>query len=224
MSGFTHAPGGGATAFSIMVPDTWFEIDLHPATRKQSIDALVRARTRGVPELYEQRGTIAKVLRDAAREASSSGAVFCAVMVEAVEGAGLTASVTVSVLPSPVEGSAAPTAVPAIMAKLSEKQASSATDTWAKVTLVEIPGVGQAARSYGVEDIDMPGGAGWVRATTMQTFVPVPGSPQVVLVGCSSPNTVLVDALHDLFDAISGTFRFRASPSPAADPTANPVR
>jgi hypothetical protein len=197
-----------ATAFSITVPDTWFEVDLHPATRKQSIDALVRARTRGIPELYEQRGTIAKLLRDAAREASSSGAVFCAVMVEAVEGAGLTASVTVSLVPSPVEGSA-PTTVPAIMAKLSEKQATSATDTWVKVAIVDVPDVGQVARSYGVEDINMPGGAGWIRATTMQTFVPVPGSPHVVLVACSSPNTVLVDALHDLFDAISGTFRFR---------------
>ncbi len=42
----------------------------------------------------------------------------------------------------------------------------------------------------------------------MQTFVPIPQSDQVALVACSSPNVVLVDALHDLFDAVTSTFRF----------------
>jgi hypothetical protein len=42
----------------------------------------------------------------------------------------------------------------------------------------------------------------------MQTFVPIPQSEQIVLISCSSPNVVLVDALHDLFDAVTSTFRF----------------
>jgi hypothetical protein len=204
--------------FALTVPDTWFEIDLHPATRDASINDLVRSRTRGVPELWDQRGTIAKLLREIARDAVSGGAVYLGVMVEVVEGAGLSASAMVSVLPSP-DGTPTVSSASAIMATLSEKTARSEHDTWTKTALVELPAAGQAVRSYGVDDVEAPGGAGWVRATTMQTFVPVPDSPQVALISCSSPNVVLVDAFHDLFDAVTSTFRFVGDPPGQLAPT-----
>ncbi len=182
-------------------------------TRRASIDALVRERTRGVPELAEKCATISRILRTAASDAAAGGALFCGVMAEAVEGTGLSAGVTVSVLAAPDGERPAggpPTGVTpgAIMATLSEKVARSPDDTWTTVTLVDLPQAGQAARSHGVEDITLPDRAGWIRTTTMQTFVPIPQSDQVALVACSSPNVVLVDALHDLFDAVTSTFRF----------------
>jgi hypothetical protein len=197
----------GSGGFGLTVPDTWFEIDLRPATRDASINDLVRARTRGVPELAAQRGAINKLLRETARQAVSSGAVYLGVMVEVVEGAGLSASTTVSLLPSP-DGTTTAATTAAIMSTLREKTARSEHDTWTKTAVVELPAAGRAVRAYGVEDVEVPGGAGWVRATTMLTFVPVPNSPRVALISCSSPNVVLVDAFHDLFDAVTSTFRF----------------
>ncbi|WP_250281231.1 hypothetical protein [Frankia sp. CiP1_Cm_nod2] len=197
--------------FSISVPDTWFEVDLNPVTRRASIDALVRERTRGVPELAANRAAISRLLRHTARDAAAGGALFCGVMAEAVEGAGLSASVTVSLLPAPddVQVVGMTEVTPSmIMSSLAEKAARSQDDTWTTVTLVDLPRVGQGARSYGVEDISLPDRAGWIRTTMMQTFVPVPRSDQVALISCSSPNLVLVDALHDLFDAVTSTFRF----------------
>jgi hypothetical protein len=129
-------------------------------------------------------------------------------MAESVEGAGLSASVTVSVLDAPNDDRDVGVAPATIMAMLSEKVARSPDDTWTRATFVDLPWVGRAARSHGVEDIVLPDRAGWIRTTMMQTFVPIPQSEQIVLISCSSPNVVLVDALHDLFDAVSSTFRF----------------
>ncbi|WP_322768157.1 hypothetical protein [Frankia sp. Cr1] len=191
-------------------------MDLNPVTRRASIDALVRERTRGVPELAGHCTAISRILRHAASDAAAGGALFCGVMAEAVEGTGLSAGVTVSVLAAPggdrtdgVAGDRIAGVTPgAIMATLTEKVARSPDDTWTTVALVDLPQAGQAARAYGVEDLTLPDRAGWIRTTTMQTFVPIPQSGQVALVACSSPNMVLVDALHDLFDAVTSTFRF----------------
>ncbi|MGF7236047.1 MAG: hypothetical protein ACQSGP_13965 [Frankia sp.] len=207
MTSSTTAAPSPAAGFSITVPDTWFEIDVDPATRSASINALVRSRTRGVPALEARRDEIAQLLRAAAREAAASGAVYCGVMVEPVEGTGLTASVTVSLLP-PADANLRLDTAAAIAATLHEKTARNPNDTWTAVSVIDLPGIGPAARAAGVEDVEMPDGSGWIRATLMQTFVPVPGGDGVALISCSSPNIVLVEPLHDLFDAVSGTFRF----------------
>lgn len=199
----TRSVGG----FAITVPDTWFEIDVNPATRRASINDLVRERTRGVPELAERREEISRVLRDSARRAADSGALYCGVMVEAVEGTGLTASATVSLLP-PRDGDLRLDNAAAIASTLTEKVARDADDTWTKVSIIDLPGVGPAARSAGVEDVELPDQSGWIRATIMQTFVPIPTGEGVILISCSSPNLVLVEPLLDLFDAVTGTFRF----------------
>ncbi|MFD4522654.1 hypothetical protein ACFWP7_01685 [Streptomyces sp. NPDC058470] len=83
-------------------------------------------------------------------------------------------------------------------------------DAWRKVTTVEIPEVGPAARTFGVEDV--PGAQGDTRILRMaltQTYIPVPGTTdQVVLVSGASPVLDLAEAFHDIFDAVTGTFRF----------------
>ena len=62
-------------------------------------------------------------------------------------------------------------------------------DAWRKVTTVEIPEVGPAARTYGVEDLPVAeGDSRTLRMALPQTYVPVPGTTdQVVLISGASP-------------------------------------
>lgn len=211
------APGAPtATAgFSLAVPRSWFEIDLRPSTRDASIAALVDTRVRDVPALADQRAAVVRLLRTVAREAERAGAVYCAAMAEPVDGLGLTASVTVSLLDAGA-GGVVPRDARGIAASLRAKAARGPDDTWRTVRLVDLPGAGPAARATGVEDVDLPERGGWVRCVTMETLVPVPGAPgRVALVACSSPSLHLAEAMHDLFDAVSSTFTFvRADGSP----------
>lgn len=192
--------------FTITVPTSWFEVDLAPATRDATIAQLVEERVSTVPELREHRSTIARILRTQSREAWESGARFCACMVEPTEDGPIPASVTVSVVRGPAglrPGDAAHTA--ALLAPFTVKTASGPDDTWREVGAVEVPGALVGARAWGVEDVDLPEDAGWVRVVTMLQMAPVPGTDQVVLVTCSSPVVDLADALLDVFDAICGT-------------------
>ncbi|MET7484506.1 hypothetical protein [Streptomyces sp. NPDC005538] len=76
------------------------------------------------------------------------------------------------------------------------------------VTTAQVPHVGTVARVTGTEtaritaDVD-------VKLLVMHTMMPVPGSAQEFLVvTLASPNLPLKNEVYDLFDAISGTFRF----------------
>jgi hypothetical protein len=91
------------------------------------------------------------------------------------------------------------------------REAKKEGDAWRKVTTVDIPGVGTAARTYGIEDIPVPDDAlkRTIRAVLMQTFIPVPGQEgKVALVAGSSQVLDLADSFFDIFDAITSTFRF----------------
>jgi hypothetical protein len=194
--------------FSVAVPSSWFEIDLRPSTRDASIAALVDERVSTVPSLREHRGTITRILRKQARTAAEGGAVYCACMVEPTDDGSLPASVTLTVAPGPLAGGDDGERFAAVVDSLQTKQRKSDDDTWSTVTTVQIPEVGPCARQYGVEDIDLPENAGWVRVVMMQTFVVLPGRNRVVIVSCSSPVLPLADAWFDVFDAITGTLRF----------------
>lgn len=198
------------TGFSIGVPANWFEIDVHPDTRNGAISALVNERIAGVPELRGHRTTLVRALRRAARSAYASGAAYCGAMVEGLEGAVLTASVTVSLVDAPNGETAAPTVVGHLKA-LPRRGEDSA---WREVEQVDLSGVGSVARTRGVEDVTLPEGSGWIRSVMMQTFVPFPGpaSGRIALITGISPILQLEAELFDLFDAITSTFRFRSVP------------
>jgi hypothetical protein len=71
-------------------------------------------------------------------------------------------------------------------------------------TTVDIPGVGPAAHTYGIEDIVVPDDAlnRTIRAVLMQTFVPG-REGKVALVAGSSQVRDLADSFFDIFDAIT---------------------
>lgn len=200
--GSTEAP----TGFAITVPDSWFELDVHPDTRNASIQELVTQRLRDVPELYQHRSGVVRALRSAARNAYAAGAVYCGTMVQGFDEALLSASVTVALVEAPQDDGGAEQ----VAAQLTSIPRGGPDDAWREVLSVDLPHVGTVPRTRGVEDVVLPDGAGWVRSVLMQTFVPFPGPRprSVALVTASSPILPLADDLLDLFDAVTSTFRF----------------
>ncbi|GIF12894.1 hypothetical protein [Actinoplanes teichomyceticus] len=194
------------TGFSITVPDSWFELELHPDARNAAVNSLVETRLKDVPELYEHRSALAKVLRETARRAYDSGARFCGTLVTVVGDAIMSATVTVTVVDAPDGQGAAD----AITPHLTARPRRGADSLWREIESVEIPGAGRVPRTRGVDDVTLPDGAGWVRSLIMQTFVPFPGPEptRVALITGSSPVLALETEFFDVFDAVTATFRF----------------
>ncbi|TDC75107.1 hypothetical protein [Streptomyces hainanensis] len=201
--------------FRISVPDTWWEFDLRPETRDNSIRRMVDERVRAVPAMAEHREVITSFLRRQARQAWDSGAQYCGCMAQSFGGSPpITASVTVSLVGARTSsGEVLPTDPAAIIGQLGTRQARREGDAWREVSTVDIPEVGTAARTRGIEDIPVPGDSRTVRAVLMQTFIPVPGDERAVaLVAGSSQVLDLADSFFDVFDAITSTFRFVGTP------------
>jgi hypothetical protein len=109
-----------------------------------------------------------------------------------------------------------------IVAGLRPKEAAREGDTWRRVTTVEIPETGLAARTFGIEDVAVPGDSRTVRAVLMQTFIPLPGhDDKVALVAGSSSVVDRADSFLDVFDAVTSTFRYREPRT--ASVTSSPV-
>ncbi|GAA3496452.1 hypothetical protein ACWEV9_01755 [Streptomyces albogriseolus] len=209
MEALTVERGG----FRIKVPESWWEFDVRPESRDDSIHRMVSERVRAHPELEPHRDTFVSFLRKAAADAWKSGALYCGCMAESFGGdTPITGSVTVSLVGGRTsKGDPLPTDPEAVTAQLAVKEARREGDAWRKVTTVDIPGVGPAARTYGIEDVPVPGDelGRTIRAVLMQTFIPVPGQEgKVALVAGSSQVLDLAESFFDIFDAITSTFRF----------------
>ncbi|MER5258988.1 MULTISPECIES: hypothetical protein [unclassified Streptomyces] len=203
----TIARGG----FSIKVPETWWEFDVRPESRDAAIRQMINDRVRQRPELAPYREDFEGFLRKASKDAWQSGALYCGCMAESFGGdTPVTGSVTVSLVGArTANGDVLPTDPDRIVAQLGVREARREGDAWRKVKTVDIPGVGLAARTYGLEDISVPGDERTIRVVLMQTFIPVPGQEgKVALVSGSSQQLELADAFFDIFDAVTSTFRF----------------
>ncbi|MEW2522476.1 hypothetical protein [Actinacidiphila alni] len=215
MSESPRTVAGAATAppvgVSLAVPETWWEFDVRPEGRDETIRALIDARVRAVPELAPYRKDLVALLRRMARDAHDAGALYCGCMAENFEGVPLTAMVTVTVVGAvDGQGTALSTDPQAIAQSLKTITPRREGDAWRKVSTVEIPGVGLCARTVGVEDVPVErGDTRTVRMALTQTYIPIPGrSEEIVLVSGASPVLDLAEAFHDIFDAVTGTFRF----------------
>lgn len=203
----TPAPVG----VSLAVPDSWWEFDIRPEGREATIHTLVDERLRETPELVPYRADLTAMLRKMAKDAHDSGAVYLGCMAENFAGVPLSATVTVSVLGAKnKQGVVLSTDPRAIAENLRTITPRREGDAWRKVTTVDIPEVGTAARTYGVEDVPVAqGDSRTLRMVLTQTYIPVPGTTdQVVLVSGASPVLDLAEAFHDIFDAVTSTFRF----------------
>ncbi|MYS24957.1 hypothetical protein GTW78_33890 [Streptomyces sp. SID4948] len=207
---------------SVSVPESWWEFDIRPEGREATVRHLVDDRVRAVPELAPYRGDLTTLLRRMARDAYDSGALYLGCMAENFEGVPLTATMTVTVLgAADAQGVALSTDPQAIAAGLKTITPRREGDAWRKVTTVEIADVGLCARTYGVEDVRVEqADARTVRMVLTQTYIPIPGRPEeIVLISGASPVLDLADAFHDIFDAVTSTFRFvPAGPGPGPVP------
>lgn len=85
--------------FRIKVPESWWEFDVRPESRDDSIRRMVSERVERHPELAQYRDTYTAFLRKAAAHAWKSGALYCGCMAESFGGETLiTGSVTVSIV------------------------------------------------------------------------------------------------------------------------------
>jgi hypothetical protein len=190
----------GRVGFALTVPDSWFELDLAPATRDESIRVLVEERVRGHQPMWEARQGVIGLLRERAAAAWDSGAAYAACLAHPTDDGSVTASLTVSLARGPVGARGAED----LLERLRET-APTEDGRFTTVTTARLEGAGDCARSYGVDDLPVAGG--YVRTVFMQTFVPVPGANKHFVVSAGSPVVPLAAELHDLFDAITSTFR-----------------
>lgn len=204
-------PTPSPVGFSLSVPESWWEFDIRPEGREATVRSLVEERTREVPELGPYRTELSTMLRRMAKESYDAGAVYLGCMAENFEGVPLTATMSVSILSAKTrEGVALDTDPAAIARSLGTITARREGDAWRKVTTVQIPEVGQVARTYGVEDVPVErGDTRTLRMALTQTYIPLPGTTeQLALVSGASPVLDLATSFHDIFDAVTGTFRF----------------
>jgi hypothetical protein len=187
---------------------------------------------RGVPEMWAQRHSIAKLVGDQAAAAYAAGATFCSTFATPWADGPITGSVVVSLVRGPVGASGAPDRgahsrdapsregpnreEPSRGEQLaalfrSVPRGRGEFDPYTMVSTAEIETCGSVARAWGIADVETGAGAATgarsVRTVFMQTAIPVPGFNKVFLVSASSPCVFLAEALHDVFDAVTGTFR-----------------
>ncbi|MFI9048250.1 hypothetical protein [Streptomyces sp. NPDC053427] len=194
-----------AQAFSMRVPENWVEFDLaHESLAKLRAKLVAQVGTdkltrEGVNDLFR---TAREVLDGARRR----GALYAAGAFHNYDDGLLLANTMVfGVTPAPglrmdlqdLVRQLTPTAGPA-------KEGAVAR----KVTLETIPEVGQVGRVVGIEEARVTDEV-TVKLLVMHTVIPLPDDDRVLIVTCTSPNLTLTEELLDLFDAISGTFRFR---------------
>ncbi|GAB3276063.1 hypothetical protein [Kineosporia babensis] len=77
-----------------------------------------------------------------------------------------------------------------------------------QILAAQIPAVGTVARVTGTETARLTADVD-TKLLAMHTMIPVPGrSNDYLVVTMASPNLPLKDAVYDLFDAVTSTFRF----------------
>lgn len=203
MSGPAVAGIEGRLAYTITVPETWFELDLEPATREASIRRLVEERVRGNDTMWEQRHAIEKLLGEQARAAHESGATYCATFSIPTDEGPITGTVTVSLLMDPAYDENESSVLQDVLRSV--PPTGGELDPYTEVGVADVGGV-ECVRSKGIEDAPI-GDGHFVRNVSMLTVVPVPEHHRLFLVACSSPVITLHEQLLDLFDAVTGTFR-----------------
>ncbi len=209
---FAGAAPGDVIGINIQVPSAWYEFDVHPATVNRSIRDAVAARVKQRPELAACQADLVRTLKKVAREARRDHVVYSGSMCEIVDGEPMVASLTVSVNQAVNEatGETAPTGLDTLLGVLTPIESGRRpTDPWRRVHLVDLPDAGRAVRAEGIEDIEIPDDNRSYRAVMMQTFVPFPGDdPKVAVISASTPQLALVEPMLELFDLVTGTFRF----------------
>ncbi|MFG2939413.1 hypothetical protein [Streptomyces sp. NPDC048282] len=201
----------GSQTFGISIPENWTEYDLGGDTLSERRAEMLR-QTPDKPT----RDAVNQAFRNARRimeGARRRGAVYAAGTTTMYEDGLLMAGLMVfSLTPPPGEDFSAQ----GLAKQFSASGARKGEGTARTFTTETLPQVGPVGRIVGVEESEIGGGVSY-KVVVMHTVVPVPGSRNVLIITCFSPNLPVADQLYDLFDAITGTFAFgEPAPVPAA--------
>ncbi|MFF3752466.1 hypothetical protein ACFYYH_18730 [Streptomyces sp. NPDC002018] len=192
-----------AARFLLNVPDVWTEMDMSgeqmATARAEALSATDNPRERArINDLFRQG-------REISRSARDHGALFSAGTATFYDDGLFLAYAMVFAVTTP-EGMEL--TLPVLSAQLGLSDATGVAPKDRVITSATVPSVGRVARVTGTEETRITADIN-VKLLTMHTMMPVPGSPQEFLVvTCASPNLPLKEQVYDLFDAVTGTFRF----------------
>ncbi|AWS47621.1 hypothetical protein [Streptosporangium sp. 'caverna'] len=197
--------------FVLDVPESWADLDL-----SGSVLAETRAAALALTESPREKATINDMFRQArevSRAARRHGALFAAGTATIFEDGLFLAYAMVFAVTAPPGRELT---LPVLAAQLSPGgTGGSKAGADRTVSAVTLPNIGQVARITGTEEAQIAADI-TVRMLTMHTVVPIPGSTgDYLIVTCASPNLPLAADVYELFDAISGTFRFLPAEQPA---------
>jgi len=200
----------GLPEFTVAVPASWYQLDLDPRTRTETIAELVEDRlgSSRTPVMRQLRRELTAMLRQYARQAAGHGAIYAALMDQVVEGLSLSASLVIAVGEAPRDAADQPVLDPAelgrVMAELTDDSDADG-DVRPPAERFETP-AGAAARLRRTTNSGLAGSGGdTVQTAETQYFVPVPGTDKVLAMTFSTPNLSVRQALEELFDAIART-------------------
>ncbi|MEW2289499.1 hypothetical protein [Streptomyces sp. NPDC047841] len=192
-----------AQRFLLDIPDPWQQVDL-------SGEALARTRARALASTDDPRekariNDMFRQGREVTRAARRHGALLAAgTATMYTEGLFMAYAMVFAV--STPEGEEL--TLPVLSARLGVSSANGVAPRDRVITSAKVPHVGTVARVTGTEVTRLTGDID-VKLLTMHTMMPVPGSTEdFLVVTLASPNLPLKNEVYDLFDAITGTFRF----------------
>lgn len=185
----------------LRTPAAWMDLELNPATRAESIAALVEAHGPGDRDRLRAR------LEAAAANAASEGAVFASLFFSTAGGRAVSASLMVSVADaeSDVEPDSDLVEAEAVRLEIAQGLAEEFRAGGADVEVCSLE-AGPSARVRSRLAVD--DGEPATTVDVVQYFVPFPTSDRLAVLTFSTPNLGLADAFADVFDAIGGTLQW----------------
>ena len=191
----------------LATPANWFDLDLRPGTSAAALERLVEERAGGGPGQADNRRQLVRMLRKATVDAREQQAVFASILSDVIEGRPVAASVIVSLAK---DGSPAPGDPQTRMRSLEVRLAQPGGPIAGAATTTVQLRAGWSVRARRQMPVVPPGFEGHpIEVDSVQYFVPLPGSTDLVLLSFSTPNLGLADAMATLFDAMADSLEFR---------------
>ena len=184
--------------FRLSLPVSWAELDLNPATRPESIAKIVAERGKVGAQLGMSPGQLTDVLESLAAQAQAQNGVYAAFYSDVMEGAPVSASLVVSVVPAS-GGAPPPGTDPRDVARVLQQMFPAEAET----ELREL-GPGPAVRVRRRLEAPIAGSAN-VPIENLQYVVVLPDLTRLALLHFSTPTIGLADPFVELFDAIAAT-------------------
>jgi hypothetical protein len=203
-----------AERFALDIPQSWKEVDLAggdlATSRATSLAGTDDPRTKAtINDMYRQG-------RELLRSARKHGAVYCAGTATMYDEGLFMGYVMVFAVGTP-EGYEL--TLPVLSQQLGVNDGGKVPSDRV-IASAAVPGVGRVPRVTGTEETDVVADLK-MKLLVMHTMMPVPNRErEYLVVTCASPNLPLKEEVYDLFDAITGSFRFLTGDGHPIDLTA----